>query len=52
MHRSLLRAATILGVTQPALTKSLREIEDILQARLFERHARGVRVFRRATLTP
>ncbi|UHC20181.1 LysR family transcriptional regulator (plasmid) [Methylobacterium currus] len=42
-HRSLLRAATILGVTQPALTKSLHEIEDILQARLFERHARGVR---------
>ncbi len=42
-HRSLLRAAAILGVTQPALTKSLHEIEDILQVRLFERHARGVR---------
>ncbi|MGY2046749.1 LysR family transcriptional regulator [Methylobacterium sp. JK268] len=42
-HRSLVRAASVLGVTQPALTKSLHEIEDILQARLFDRHARGVR---------
>jgi LysR family pca operon transcriptional activator len=40
---SLLRAANLLGVSQPALTKSLREIEDVVGARLFERHARGVR---------
>lgn len=39
---SLLKAAEVLGLTQPALTKSLREIEDIVGVRLFDRHARGV----------
>src|SRR3954454_14184217 len=33
----------LLGVTQPALTKSLHELEDIVQARLFDRHSRGGR---------
>ena len=42
-HRSLLKASTVLGITQPALTKSLQELEDILQTRLFHRHSRGVR---------
>lgn len=42
-HRSLLKASAMLGVTQPALTKSLQELEDNLQARLFDRHSRGVR---------
>ena len=42
-HGSLLKASAVLGVTQPALTKSLHEIEDILQTRLFDRHSRGVR---------
>ena len=42
-HRSLLKASAVLGVTQPALTKSLHELEDIVQARLFDRHSRGVR---------
>ncbi len=42
-HRSLVKAAAALGVSQPALTKSLHELEAILQLRLFERHARGVR---------
>ena len=32
-----------LGVSQPALTKSLHELEDIIGARLFDRHSRGVR---------
>jgi LysR family transcriptional regulator, pca operon transcriptional activator len=41
-HRSLLRASAALGVSQPALTKSLHELEDILQLRLFDRHPRGV----------
>ena len=41
---SLLKASSVLGVSQPALSKTLHEIEDILQLRLFERHARGVRV--------
>ena len=41
-QRSLLKASTALGVSQPALTKSLQEIEDIVGVRLFDRHARGV----------
>lgn len=32
----------MLGLTQPALSKSLHEIETLLGVRLFERHARGV----------
>ena len=42
-HRSLLKASLALGVSQPALTKSLQEAEGILQTRLFDRHTRGVR---------
>jgi LysR family pca operon transcriptional activator len=41
-HRSLQKAAAALGVTQPALTKTLQEVEDMLGVRIFERHARGV----------
>lgn len=41
-HRSLVKAASALCLTQPALTRSLQEIEDILGVRLFERHAKGV----------
>ncbi len=40
-HRSLQRAAASLGLTQPALTKTLQELEEMLGARIFERHARG-----------
>lgn len=40
---SLLKASEVLGLTQPALTKSLREAEDLVGVRLFDRHARGVR---------
>ena len=42
-HRSLLKAAVALGLSQPALTKSLGDIENTLQIRLFDRHPRGVR---------
>ncbi len=42
-HGSLLKASAALGVSQPALTKSLKDIESITGLRLFERHARGVR---------
>ncbi len=42
-YGSLLKAAAALGLSQPALTKSLHEAEDILQLRLFDRHPRGVR---------
>ena len=40
-HESILQAAKALGLSQPALTKSLQEIEEIVGARLFDRHARG-----------
>ncbi|MBP0447596.1 LysR family transcriptional regulator [Roseomonas sp. SSH11] len=43
LHRSLLKGAAALGITQPALTKTLQELEDILQQRLFDRLPRGVR---------
>jgi LysR family transcriptional regulator, pca operon transcriptional activator len=39
---SLLKASAALGISQPALTKNLQELEDILQLRLFDRHPRGV----------
>lgn len=39
---SLLKASASLGLTQPAITRSLHEIEMIVGARLFERHAKGV----------
>jgi LysR family transcriptional regulator, pca operon transcriptional activator len=42
-HGSLLKASAALGVGQPALSRSLHELEDIVGVPLFERHARGVR---------
>lgn len=42
-HGSLLKAAAAIGISQPALTKSLHELEDLLQLRLFIRHPRGMR---------
>ena len=41
-QHSLSKASAALGISQPALTKSLQELETILDARLFERHARGM----------
>lgn len=43
-HKSLLKASHELRVTQPALTRTLQEAEDILGGRIFDRHARGVSV--------
>lgn len=40
---SLLRASVTLGLGQPALTRSLQEAEQVIGAKLFTRHARGVR---------
>ena len=40
--RSLRSAATSLGLTQPAISRSLQELEEELGVPLFERHARGV----------
>ena len=41
---SLRAAGRQLGVAQPAITRSIREIEHELGACLFERHAKGVRL--------
>lgn len=42
-HGSLLKAGAALGLSQPALSRSLRELEETVGTRLFTRHARGVR---------
>ncbi len=41
-RRSMRAAALDLGITQPALTKAIRRLEDSFGAPLFERQARGV----------
>jgi DNA-binding transcriptional LysR family regulator len=41
-ERSVLRAAEAVGMSQPAASKLLRELEEFLGVRLFERHARGI----------
>ncbi len=41
-ERSVVRAAAAAGMTQPAASKLLREIEVALDVKLFERHARGI----------
>jgi LysR family transcriptional regulator, pca operon transcriptional activator len=43
-HGSLLKASAALGISQPALTKGLHELEELLQLRLFDRHPRGMRL--------
>ena len=43
-HGSLRAASRHLGVAQPAITRSIREIEQELGAMLFARHAKGVRL--------
>jgi DNA-binding transcriptional LysR family regulator len=41
-HGSLVRAARVLGVSQPALTRSLAAVETRLRGPLFERSRKGV----------
>jgi DNA-binding transcriptional LysR family regulator len=41
-EQSLLRAADAAGISQPAASKLLKELEDGLGVSLFDRHARGV----------
>lgn len=41
-ERSVLRAADAAGMSQPAASKLLRELEEAMGVSLFERHARGV----------
>lgn len=42
-ERSLKRGAEDAGISQPAATQALAELERILEAPLFERHAKGMR---------
>jgi len=41
-HGNLGRAAEGLGLSPPALSKSLRRLEDAMQVKLFQRNAKGV----------
>ena len=43
-HGSLVRAATVLNITQPAVSKTLAELEDIVGHQLFERSSKGVKL--------
>lgn len=40
---TLAEAAEVVGVTQPAASQALRDIENLLEMPLFERHARGLK---------
>jgi DNA-binding transcriptional LysR family regulator len=41
-HRTVNGAAAALGLSQPAISKSLREVEGVFSTRLFERTGRGL----------
>lgn len=41
-HGNMLRASKFVHITQPALTKSIKILEEDLQVRLFNRHPKGV----------
>lgn len=45
-QKSVVRAAAILRVSQPAVTKTVRELEDVLGVTLFERDGRGIKLSR------
>jgi LysR family pca operon transcriptional activator len=45
-QKSVGRAADILHVSQPAVTKTIRELEAALDATLFEKDGRGIRITR------
>ena len=41
-HRSFRKAAAALHITQPAVTKAIAGLEDILEVKLFDRNSNGV----------
>ncbi|MGH6761761.1 MAG: pca operon transcription factor PcaQ [Phyllobacterium sp.] len=45
-QKSVMKAAEILNISQPAVTKTIRELEDVLGVAVFERDGRGIRITR------
>ena len=45
-QKSVMKAAELLHVSQPAVTKTIRELEDVLGVAVFERDGRGIRITR------
>jgi LysR family pca operon transcriptional activator len=45
-QRSVIKAAAALSITQPAVSKTIRELEDLLGVALLERRGRGVALTR------
>lgn len=45
-QKSIGRAANALSISQPAVTKTIRELEDALGVAVFERDGRGIRITR------
>ena len=45
-QKSVVKAANILHVSQPAVTKTIRELEEALGVAVFERDGRGIRITR------
>jgi LysR family pca operon transcriptional activator len=45
-QKSVMKAAGLLHVSQPAVTKTIRELEEILGVDMFERDGRGIRITR------
>ncbi|ASY59433.1 MULTISPECIES: pca operon transcription factor PcaQ [Sinorhizobium] len=45
-QKSVVKAADLLNVTQPAVTKTIRELEEVLGVSVFERDGRGIKITR------
>lgn len=45
-HKSVVKAAGFLNISQPAVTKTIRELEEALGVALVEREGRGIRLSR------
>lgn len=43
-QRSVGKAADALSITQPAVTRTIRELEEVLDVALFEKDGRGIRI--------
>ena len=45
-QKSVMKAASLLHVSQPAVTKTIRELEEVLGVPVFEREGRGIKITR------